>query len=681
MSSSIEKRSSNTEMQVISLHDLFETLLRNVKLLGVFVGVFFVFGVLHAYFRAPVFQSKALVQIQQSGAGSSMLLSKLSAMSGGMDQMGGGSQLTTQQYILGSDGIMAAAIKQHHLDIIVTPWRFPIIGNAIANHYDQNNVATPKKAVMGLSRYSWGGDHVIIDQFSIPTQLTGATFTLINLGNNQYELRDRHSLILKGTVGQLATTTINGNTISLMISELNANPNTHFFIEKLSKLDAIAWLKSKIQINPAGMQTNLLTLTATGLPREHLQTILSAVIDSAMTMSVYLRAEKAQKVLSFIDDQLPKIKAHLDQINTQMNNTLPIGSAFANLAREKNIQNIVYTNMLVDVEQYAFEKASSLGDITIIAKPTSIFSVQKISNSKLALIITFVGFLLGIIFIFARQFLTAVVYDPVQVEQITGLNLLAGLQVTKMQSNQMTLHRKGRIPYLKVLSELDANGVTLEGFRSLRTALFLNFFSRDTTDHSKRNNIITINGPVPNVGKSFISVNLAQQLAESGKRTLLIDADIRKGSISEYFEGTSGHLGFVDLLKGNKNSDHCILKTRLDRLDFLPSGSIQVKHVDLLSKENVERVLDQLAALYDFIVIDTAPVLAVSDALSICRHTGINLMVFAHGRHNEREIDLALKKFEHSKIKLSGFVMNFVPVPKLGYGYGYGYGYGKEARE
>ncbi|MCX7124239.1 MAG: polysaccharide biosynthesis tyrosine autokinase [Gammaproteobacteria bacterium] len=676
MSDSAKKTAFNEEMRVITLRDLLETLFRNVRFLMITVAVFFAFAVIYVYCKTPVFQSRALLKISKSDGGSSGLLSQVTSGSGMGSFFSQNKELGTEQYILGSAGVLAKAVSNYHLDVVVTPWHFPILGSALANHYDHNlaNLGLPAKPKMGLSRYSWGGDSVHVDQFVVPSSWEGKAFTLIYLGNNQYQLLSKSQIILTGTIGQLSTVTNGSDTVSLLISQVVANLNTHFTIEKLPMLSAIARLKSKIQINPAGMQTDLLSLVVKGQPREDLQVILNSVINNVIDLSIRTRAEKAEKVLAFINAQLPKIHNQLNVMNIKLSNMLPIGSEFANLEREKSIQSLVYSNMLIDVEQYDLQKASSLGDITVITSPTPL-SPAQLPGFMQAMLITFIGLLLGVCYVFARHFLMGIVFDPEQVEQITGLSLLTGLQTVKSQTQQAVLYKKKRIDYIKLLSELEPNGAALEGFRSLRTSLFLNHFMRDD-DQKPKNNIIAITGPIPGIGKSFISTNLAQQMAETGKRILLIDADMRKGTIANYFEPSIKKRGFIDLIKGQLEAKDCILKTRFNNLDMLPSGELQSRNAEFLLKENVERLLSELSKQYDYVVIDTPPILLVSDALSICQHAALNLLVLAHGKHNEREIDVAVKRFEKSNITLHGFVMNFIPMPKMGYGYGYGYGYG-----
>lgn len=668
-----ERELSLSEPQMISAQDLIEVLLRNIKIIGICAGIFFIIGLIYARYRAPVFQSEALLKISESGGRANALLSKL----GGSSIIGGGSShVAMEQYILESRGLLAKAITQYHLDIVASPWRFPFIGQGFANHYNKTSIArVPNKSWMGLSRYGWGGDRIVVSEFDIPSFLKGRTFTVINQGNNQYLLTYDGKTILSGQVGQLQTANYSGSPITILISELSANPNTHFSIAKLHMLDAITRFKKMVNIYEAGPQTSLLKLTATGSSQEHLPTMLSAVIDTAMNLGVQLRAQQAEKILSFVNKKLPSIQQNLDAINNQVNSTLPMGNAYEHLSDQRNIQSMAYNNMLVDVEQYALEKASLLSDITVVTPPSRIFQPKITSNFNLEFGFALIGFVLSILFVFGRHFLLGIVTDPARVEKITGLSLLAAFQVASSQSNQMMLYKKGRVSQLKTLSEFDENNVTLEAFRSLRTALFLNYLSEIQTKIDMRR-IITINSPVPNTGKSFVSVNLAEQLADSGHRVLLIDADLRKGSLSQYFESASTNSGFSDLLQKNTTQAECIAKTRFKNLDFLSSGKAMVKNAGLLLRTSIDHALKTLLEDYEYIVIDTAPVLAVSDALAICQYAGTNLMIFGHGKHNEREIDLSLKQFEQSSIKLTGFVMNFIPSPKLGYSYGYGYGYG-----
>lgn len=662
---------SHNEERVITLQEIIDLVAQHWQTILKFMGAFLGLAILVIFFRPSVFESSALLKIN-SKSNNDSLLSRI-AGGGTMDYFSAKGEMASEQYILTSRTVLKNAVQFAHLDIAATPLYFPLIGHAYANHHtNYKDLSVVHPPLLGLARYNWGGGNIIVSQFTVPDNLKGHPFQIIYRGNNQFSLEDNGKILFQGVVGQPETVMFNGQPLTMMISSILANPYARFTVMQLPMDAAIGTLSSQIKAATVPMTNNLLEIKASGLLNQNLQNRLSAVIDSAMQLSIDMRVQKAKKVLAFLQQQIPVVKDRLDQLNQSMNNTLPMGAQFSNMSREKSIQNLMYTNMLMDIEQYELQKASSLGEIGVITAPTSITPHVPIGQNQLILISLFLGALLGGVYVFARHFVFGIVYSNEQLERVTGLSVIGALSFSKAQEMQHALLSKGRLGHLSLLGEKDENDLTLESLRSARTHLLLNFLS------DPKNKIIAISGPTPNIGKSFIAANLAHQLTAMNKKVLLIDADIRKGALWEYFCEARPAVGFIDLLRHN-NASSVVRQTRLKNLDFMPSGELNVRHMELLLKEHTQEILRNFTTQYDYIVIDTAPIFAVSDALGICRHADVNLLAFAYGKHNERDIDECVKKFEAGKVKPHGLIMNMIPLPTLGYKYGYykyGYRYG-----
>lgn len=141
-----------------------------------------------------------------------------------------------------------------------------------------------------------------------------------------------------------------------------------------------------------------------------------------------------------------------------------------------------------------------------------------------------------------------------------------------------------------------------------------------------KNNIIAVSGPAPEVGKSFISTNLAVIFAQSNKRVLLIDADLRRGYLHKYFDREPAP-GLTELMASKISLEQAIHKTTVANLDFIARGKNPESSEMLSSKLQFKKLLEQLSTQYDHIIMDTPPVLAVTDGIIILQYAGVNLIV------------------------------------------------------
>jgi len=217
------------------------------------------------------------------------------------------------------------------------------------------------------------------------------------------------------------------------------------------------------------------------------------------------------------------------------------------------------------------------------------------------------------------------------------------------------------------------NAVETETFRTLRTALTL---AQCTTER------IAISSAEPGDGKTTIAANLAVSFAQAGKKTLLIDVDLRKPGLTALL-GLKGQLGVADVLYGCEApaiaAARLVRQTELTGLDVLPAGLRRPDPAELLSSQNFVELLAWAEANYDQLVVDCPPVLAVSDAQIIGRLLdGVILVVQPHKNHR-RLVARAVQCFTATGTTVLGIVANGLSAEaSRGYGYGYGYGYGEE---
>ena len=189
-----------------------------------------------------------------------------------------------------------------------------------------------------------------------------------------------------------------------------------------------------------------------------------------------------------------------------------------------------------------------------------------------------------------------------------------------------------------------------EALRSLRTSIQVNLVVSN-------NNVISIMGISPGVGKSFVSANLAYLMAAAGKKVLLIDADLRKGVIHRYM-----HLdvssGLAEVLQKKIAYEDAIKRNIHPQLDVLLRGNYPENPSELLMKPAFKSMIDELSAQYDLIIIDTPPALMVTDASVIAGISANNYLIVGAKIHRDIELDLVMKRLRASGVNLQGTLFN-----------------------
>ncbi len=219
-----------------------------------------------------------------------------------------------------------------------------------------------------------------------------------------------------------------------------------------------------------------------------------------------------------------------------------------------------------------------------------------------------------------------------------------------------------------------------EAFRNLKAALSVSV--------PKKNGgvAITVTSAYPEDGKTTVTVNLALMFAQSDAKVILVDADIRKGRVAKYFKEKTTP-GLSDCLSGQNSLDEVIHQSSINpNLSFIACGTPSPKPYELLESNEMKALLEDLRARYDYIIIDTPPVLLISDALALSTVADGTVLVCRHQVSYISDISRALSTLQFAKSNVLGVVVNDYKAPSTGKFYGgykkyyyynsYGYGYG-----
>lgn len=388
-----------------------------------------------------------------------------------------------------------------------------------------------------------------------------------------------------------------------------------------------------------------------------------------------LRLRKAELLLSYTDrhpllivltKQENQLKQKLNRLEAEMGKLPKTEQKAISLERNVRVKNSLYLMLLVKIQQLKVMQAGIISDIRVLGYATA---PEKIHSMKPLILLGSVlfGFILAMMLVFLRKMCSHTIGDPDYIEDQLGLSIYAIVPFSKYQG-KLTREMKRNIPGAGpfILADRFPKDLAIEGLRSLRTTL--QFLLAES-----RNKIISITGSSPSIGKSFLSANLAYLLMEGGKRVLLIDADMRKGKIFRYW-AKKNKPGLAELLDEKTEFKEAVQTIKSDQLDFISTGIYPHNPSELLLKDHLKQLLDKLSDRYDIILLDTPPILAVSDSILVCRQAGVNLMVIGSGKEHLKEVEHAVKRCKKNQIEINGLILNDVIQKRKAHGY-YGYQY------
>lgn len=726
----MNQQNTNTE-DTIDLKELFFSLIAQWKLIALCVILSVVCALLYLRVTPDTYSVDALVQVEDSKGASAALLGDLSQM---IEQK---SPAQAEIEILKSRLVLGSVIKDLHLNIQVSSTENTFTHRLLSDTDYKTEYA--KKSVLfkdGLKSFD-------IRQFEIPAYYLDKNL-LLDFDKQSLRLTDpdTEEVILTVPLNQANSVTGPYGLWKVAIFTKDQFDST-YNIKKLSLPLAIKSISSDYSVEEKGKLTGILGLSYQGQDQEHITKVLNAILATYSAQNIERRSAESAQTLKFLDEQLPDLKKQLDdaerqfnkfrqQYNTvdvtkeselyltqsitletkkaeleqkqaemaakytaehpamreingqlaainkqigELNSTLKqlpdVQRQYLQLYREVEVKTQLYTALLNSYQQLRIAKAGEIGNVRIV--DTAIEPVQPIKPKKLLVLIlsVFVGGFIGTLIALLRNMLRTGIKDSGQIENELDLPVYATVPRSPIQESRIKiLKKKKSIPILAVKNSDD---IAIESLRSIRTAIHFALANA-------KNNIIMIAGPSPEVGKSFISTNLATIFAQGDKRVLLIDADMRRGCMHKYFD-VDVKPGLSELLSGQADLQKVLHKTQVTNLDVITRGKSPTNPSEILSSNQFKELLEQLQSQYDHIIIDTPPVLAVTDGIIISQYTGVNLIVARYAKSQMKELELTVNRFEQAGVKVNGFILNDIQRASAGYGYGYNYAYAYKAQK
>ncbi|QQC62422.1 polysaccharide biosynthesis tyrosine autokinase [Paraburkholderia ginsengisoli] len=639
--------------------------------------------------------------------------------------------------LLKSRLVTEETVRNLHLDITATPRYLPVIGRAIAGLVN-GKWGFRLPSFINLSGFAWGGESIAVSRFDTSKEMYDATFTLIAGADGTYVLRDPNGIaILSGRVGETVATDTADGPIALHVDKLAGTPGSRFELSRASTLSTVDRLQKALQIHETTSQSGVIRASVEGGDPVLTAAIVNSVAREFLRQDIASRSTEADQTLAFLEQQLPALRKELDEAEQRYNKfrnthgTVDIGEESrllvqqivdnktrlldlqqqraemlqrftashpmvaaldaqiaalqgaqinmnrtvsvmpdteqnaVRLLRDVRVNTDLYTNVLNSAQQLRVAKAGQVGSVRVVDFAEAPDEPVR-PKRMLAILIALGGGLgLGILLTFFKRAMFGGVERSDELEARLGLPVFAVVPRSQTQlrlQEKVALRRRG----LHVLAQQAPEDLAVEGVRNLRTSLQLSL------DHAE-NNVVMITGSRPDSGKSFLSVNLSALVASANKRVLIIDGDMRRGDVHSHF-GIPHQPGLSDVLSGG-NLHAMIQRDVLPGLDVLPKGTLPAHPAELLTSKRFETMLDELKPHYDLVIVDTPPVLAVTDSTLIGKYAGTTLLVVRHGRHPLNEIIETTRRLRNGGVAMRGVLLTDVPQEGAFLGSGYQGGY------
>lgn len=339
------------------------------------------------------------------------------------------------------------------------------------------------------------------------------------------------------------------------------------------------------------------------------------------------------------------------------------------LSRDVESGRAVYMQLLNRQQELNIAKSSAIGNVRIIDE--AVTQPKPVKPKKILVVLAglILGGIISLGLVMIRMFLRRGIETPEQLEDL-GINVYASIPISddfaKRVAQEQKWKRRKNNEVNGLLAIDNPADLAIEAIRGLRTSLHFAMMEA-------RNNVLMISGASPNAGKTFVSSNLAAVISQSGKRVLFIDVDMRKGYTHKLFN-VSNDNGLSDILSGKVDAKKAVRTIPTVEFDFIPRGMVPPNPAELLMHRRFGDLVTWASANYDMVILDTPPILAVTDAAIIGNYAGTTLLIARFETNTAKEIEVSVKRLEQSGVLVKGCILNGV-VKKAGSYYGYGYNY------
>ncbi|EMM8332705.1 polysaccharide biosynthesis tyrosine autokinase [Klebsiella pneumoniae] len=709
---SVINKNSLKEKDEIDLGRLIGEFIDHRKLIISVSSLFTLLALLYAIFATPIYQADALIQVEQKQANA--ILSNLSQMLPDSQP-----QSAPEIALLQSRMILGKTVDDLNLQTRIKQKYFPLIGRGFSR------LSGEKSGIVTISRLYLpdngkdesdllltvkDSNHYIIsnDDFEIEGKVgelldeKGISLkvdAIDAIPNTQFIITYVSRLkAITDLQEKLAVNDQGKDTGILTISMTGDNPQ---LIEKIVDSISENYLAQNIA-RQAAQDAKSLDFLSKQLPQvrsdlDQAEDKLNQYRRQSDSVDLSLEAKSVLDQIVNVDNQLneltfreseisqlytkehPTYKALMEKRKTLQDEKLKLNKRVSampetqqeilRLSRDVESGRAVYMQLLNRQQELNIAKSSAIGNVRII--DNAVTQPKPVKPKKI--IIVLIGIFLGIVvsagIVLLKVLLRRGIETPEQLEEL-GINVYASIPVAeafaRKKVNDKGWGNRNSEQSQSFLAIENPADLAIEAIRGLRTSLHFAMMEA-------RNNVLMISGASPNAGKTFVSSNLAAIIAQTGKKVIFIDTDMRKGYTHKLFN-VKNDKGLSDILSGKSDINGAVRTIEQANFDYISRGAVPPNPAELLMHRRFGELLNWASERYDIVVLDTPPILAVTDAAIIGNYAGTTLLVARFELNTAKEIDISVKRFEQTGVNVKGCILNGV-VKKASSYYGYGYGY------
>ncbi|HIG4384331.1 TPA: polysaccharide biosynthesis tyrosine autokinase [Klebsiella pneumoniae] len=708
--SSLKNKPENKDADEIDLSRLYGELIDHRKLIISVTAFFTLIALVYSLFSTPIYQADSLIQVEQKQANA--ILSNLSQMlPDSQPQSAPEITLLQSRMILGKtvdDLNLQAKIKQNY---------FPILGRGFSR------LSGDKPGIINVSRlYLPKTDDdipeltlTVIDanKFTIQTDSfeaevkvgelfeknnisikvdeiqakPGTSFTVEYLSKLKAinDLRDVLTVSDQGKDTGMLTLSLTGDDPVQIRKILDSISNNYLMqnIDRQAAQDAksLEFLNRQLPQVRHDLDISEDKLNKYRQQKDSVDLSLEAkaVLDQIVNVDNQLNelTIRESEVSQHFTKEHPTYKALMEKRVTLLEEKAKLNKRVSampetqqevlRLSRDVDSGRAVYMQLLNRQQELNIAKSSAIGNVRVIDE--AVTQPRPVAPKKILIVIGGIifGLIVSVAIIALRVFLRRGIESPEQLE-VLGINVYASIPVSETFAKNITKglksNKKKSLEYDEFLAIQNPADLAIEAIRGLRTSLHFAMMEA-------RNNILMISGASPNAGKTFVSSNLAAIISQTGKKVLFLDADLRKGYTHKLFN-VSNENGLSDYLAGKVDIKNCVKQIKTAGFDFISRGMVPPNPAELLMHSRFQNLLSWASDNYDLVIVDTPPILAVTDAAIIGNYAGTTLLVARFEQNTVKEIEVSAKRFEQSGVMIKDCILNGV-VKKASSYYGYGY--------
>lgn len=708
--SPITNKTANNDADEIDLGRLVGELIDHRKLIISVTALFTLFALIYALFSTPVFQADALVQVEQK-QGNAILNNLSQMLPDSQPQSAPEIALLQSRMILGktvTDLNLQARVKQKYFPIFGKGWA-RLMGKtpgeiSISRLYlPTNGDEAPELSLVVKDKIHYTifyGDYelkgivgTLLEDKGISLKIDsidaepGTEFSISYVSKLKAisDLQDVFTVSDQGKDTGMLTLSLTGED-PVMIEKIVDSISNNYLAQNISRQaaqDAKSLDFLNIQLPKVRGDLDIAEDKLNLYRRQNDSVDLS--LEAKSVLEQIVNVDNQLNELTFRESEIsqlytkehPTYKALMEKRKTLQDEKLKLNKRVSampetqqeilRLSRDVESGRAVYMQLLNRQQELNIAKSSAIGNVRIIDNAVTQTKPVKPKKALVLLVGIVLGGVVSIGLVLLRVFLRRGIESPEQLEEI-GINVYASIPVSEAFAKKMIQkqgwRKKQQSEYQGFLAIENPADLAIEAIRGLRTSLHFAMMEA-------RNNVLMISGASPNAGKTFVSTNLAAVISQAGKKVLLIGTDMRKGYTHKLFN-VSNENGLSDFLSGKNELSKTVRKITEIGFDFIPRGMVPPNPAELLMHRRFGELIDWASKNYDIVVLDTPPILAVTDAAIIGHYAGTTLLVARFELNTAKELDVSFKRFEQSGVVVKGCILNGV-VKKASSYYGYGY--------